>query len=56
MKKFIYLGAGVGGTLGSFIPALWNAGIFSLWGILFSIIGGAVGVWLGYLLGQYVGV
>jgi hypothetical protein len=35
-------------TIGGFVPDLWHAGMFSMWGVLFSVVGGFVGVWVGY--------
>jgi hypothetical protein len=45
-KSLLYLGAAIGGTIGGFIPALWGAGTFSAWGVLFEGIGGLLGIWL----------
>jgi hypothetical protein len=47
-KSLIWLGIGVGGTIGGFIPDLWGAGAFSLWGIVMSTLGGLGGWWLVY--------
>lgn len=42
----------MGGFLGSFggslIPSLWGAGQFSISSLVFFLIGGLVGIWLGY--------
>ena len=45
-----YVGATVGSIAASFIPELWGAGQFSLWSVLFFMIGGIVGVWVAYRL------
>jgi uncharacterized membrane protein YeaQ/YmgE (transglycosylase-associated protein family) len=52
MKSVIYLCAGIGAFVGSYIPSLLgdNAGIFSFWSLLGSLIGGIIGVWAGYRL------
>lgn len=42
----IWWGAVIGGTVGGFIPDLWHAGVFSLWGVAFATIGGLGGIWL----------
>ena len=57
MNKFlITLGAGVGGIAGAYIPYLWrDDDFFSGWSILFSTIGGIIGIWLGYKLAQRIG-
>lgn len=51
-KKLVLFGAIVGGYAGSYIPALWGAGIFSMWGIFLSAVGSLVGIWLGFQLGE----
>jgi hypothetical protein len=52
-KKMIWIGMTVGSTLGGFIPALWHAGMFSMWGIVMSTVGGIAGIWAGYRVGRY---
>lgn len=44
-KVLLYIGAGIGGTIGGFIPLLWGAGYLSVWGVIFEGIGGLVGIW-----------
>ncbi len=55
-KTLVYLGIALGGLtggwLGSFID---NGNPFGLWGILFSTIGGLIGIWLGYKIGTAAG-
>jgi hypothetical protein len=36
-----------GMTVGGFVPELWGASAFSLSSLLFSVVGGVAGVWLG---------
>ncbi|CAN5291507.1 hypothetical protein BH10PAT1_BH10PAT1_3310 [soil metagenome] len=43
-KTIVYLGAFVGGIIGSFIPNLWGAGFLSFSSVLFSGIGGLIGI------------
>lgn len=45
-----YMGAFIGSFGGSLIPSLWGAGQFSLWSLVFFMIGGFVGIWVGYRL------
>jgi hypothetical protein len=52
MKAAIWLGAGVGGTIGGWIPTLWGAGVFSLWALLLSTVGGIAGIVIVYRLYQ----
>jgi hypothetical protein len=47
-KKLIWWGMFVGSTLGGFVPSLWHASMLSLWGFVFSAIGGIVGIWVGW--------
>ncbi|MDZ8223939.1 hypothetical protein [Nostoc sp. ChiVER01] len=56
MNKFIIgIGMFVGSTIGSYIPALWGGSVLSFTSILFSVIGGLVGIWLGYRVSKYLG-
>lgn len=47
-KKAIWLGMFVGSTIGGFVPALWHAGMFSLWSIVLSTVGGIAGIWVAW--------
>jgi hypothetical protein len=51
-KSLITLFLIIGSTIGSFIPGLWSAGMFSMWGIIFGALGGFAGIWLGFRLGN----
>ena len=56
MTKFIIgIGMFVGSTIGSYIPALWGGSVLSFTSIVFSVIGGLVGIWLGYRVSKYLG-
>ena len=55
MKKFVWLGLFVGSAVGGYVPALWGDGVFSFVSILFSTIGGLLGIWAGHKLGQIGG-
>lgn len=52
-KLMIGLGTFLGSTLGSYIPVLWGGSVFSFTSILFGVIGGLVGIWLGYKISKY---
>jgi len=54
MKKYIWIGLFLGGTVGGLIPSLWGADSFSISGIIFSLIGSIFGIWLGFKTGEYV--
>jgi len=51
-KSLIWIGAIIGSTIGGLVPGLWHASLFSLWGILLSTGGGAVGIWAGWKIGR----
>ena len=51
-KSFIWLGMSVGSALGGFVPRLWDASYFSLWGILFTGLGGFLGIYIGFKLSE----
>jgi hypothetical protein len=46
-RRVIWLSVAIGGTIGSFVPALWGSSEMSLASILFGAIGSVVGVVLG---------
>jgi len=49
-RSVIGVCATFGLIVGGYVPDLWGAGFFSLSSILFSVIGGIAGVWLGVKL------
>lgn len=51
-KKLIWLGLFVGSWLGGMAPRLWGAGFFSGWGVLCSVLGGFLGIAVGYKVGR----
>lgn len=54
-KFVIYVCCFIGGAIGSFIPALWGAGKFSGWSLLFSTVGGLAGIYIGYKINKAIG-
>ncbi len=54
-KLLIGVGSFGGTIVGSYIPSLWGEDSFSVMGIVFSIIGGVVGILLGYQLAKRLG-
>ncbi len=55
LKVWAIIGATVGGLLGGYIPAIWgNNDLFSVVSIIWSLIGGLAGIWLGYKCYEYV--
>ena len=51
-KKLIWLRLFVGSTVGGFIPSLWGSDLISMSGVIGSAIGGIIGIWLGFRLGE----
>ncbi len=47
-KSIIMFGMVVGSMIGSFIPAIWGGDLLSFSSIIFSTIGGLVGIYLGF--------
>ena len=52
MRGVIMISVLVGSTVGGFVPSLWGAGVLSIAGVLFSVIGGIAGIWVGAKLGS----
>ncbi|MEK7059764.1 MAG: hypothetical protein AAB971_03340 [Patescibacteria group bacterium] len=53
MKLMIFLGIGVGGTIGGWLGAAMSHGNWlSGWSILLSSVGSFFGIWAGYKVGQ----
>lgn len=42
----------IGGYVGAYLPMLWGDSGFSYASVIFSFIGGILGIWLGYTLGK----
>jgi hypothetical protein len=51
-KKLIWVGLFIGSTLGGMLPALWGGDMLSISGILLSAVGGVIGIWAGYRIGE----
>jgi hypothetical protein len=47
MRGVIMISVLIGSTVGGLVPSLWGAGMLSVAGVLFSIIGGIAGIWVG---------
>lgn len=55
-KTLILIGATVGGLAGAYVPALWgDTNVFGGASILWSTIGGLLGIWLGVFVSKRVG-
>ena len=51
-RSLVWFGFFVGSAVGSFLPTLWGAGVFSVSSVILSALGGMIGVWLGFKLSQ----
>jgi len=51
-KSLVWLGLLIGSTVGGFIPMLWGAGIASFSSIIFSGIGGILGIIIFFKIAQ----
>jgi cation transport ATPase len=52
-KSLIWIGLFIGSTIGGFLPMLWGANIMSFSSIILTAVGGILGIWFGYKLGNY---
>lgn len=53
-KTLVWLGLGVGSTVGGYVPTLWGGDLISFSGLFGSFIGGMVGIWAAYKLNQMI--
>jgi hypothetical protein len=51
-SKLVWLGFFIGSTVGDFVPSLWGASSFSISGVFTSAIGGLLGIWLFWKIGE----
>jgi hypothetical protein len=51
-KSLVWLGLAIGSTVGSFVPMLWGASMFSFSSIIFSGIGGIAGIYIFFKIAQ----
>ena len=51
-KKLIWIGILVGSFIGSYVPLLWGAGVFSFSSIILGGVGSVAGIYLGFRLGE----
>jgi len=49
-KTATYIGVLVGSTIGSYIPLLWGAGVFSFSSIILGAVGAIAGIWIAFKL------
>lgn len=51
-KKLIFLFLFIGSTLGGYLPTLWGDTALSLASVLWSTVGGFLGIYIGYTVGR----
>jgi hypothetical protein len=51
-SKLIWLGLFVGSTAGGYIPTLWGADMLSFSSVIGSAVGGILGIWIGFRMGE----
>ena len=54
-KVLIWIGLLVGSTAGGYVPTAFGVGLFSLWSVVGSVVGGVAGIFAGYKLAQWLG-
>ncbi len=55
-KSLIWIFLTIGSIIGAYVPMLWGDSALSMSSIVFSSIGGIVGIWVGYKLGKSYGI
>jgi len=53
-KKLVWIGMFVGSAIGNMLPLLWGGDAISVAGVLLSLVGAIVGIWIGYRVGQSI--
>lgn len=51
-KKFVWIGMMAGSAIGNYIPLLWGGSSLSFASIILGMVGGILGIWGGFKLGQ----
>jgi lipoprotein signal peptidase len=51
-KKIIWFFMIIGGAVGNYLPLIWGGSSFSFASIILGMIGGIVGIFIGFKLGQ----
>ena len=51
-KTWIWIGLFVGSAIGAYVPGLWGVGTLSYSSAVASAIGGLVGIWAGFKIGN----
>ena len=51
-KTWVWIGLFVGSAAGGYLPALWGVGMFSYTSATLSAVGGILGIWAGFKIGN----
>ncbi|MBV8065195.1 MAG: hypothetical protein JOY73_06710 [Actinobacteria bacterium] len=51
-RGVIGMGVMMGTLIGSFVPSLWGASQFGMQSLLFSGVGGVIGLWAGFRIAE----
>ncbi len=51
-KALVWIGLSIGSLAGGYAPVLWGGDVFSYSALLLSTVGGILGIWLGFTLGE----
>lgn len=51
-KQLVWMGMLIGSMIGSYIPALWGANVFSISSIVLGGIGAIIGIWFGFKISR----
>jgi hypothetical protein len=51
-KSLIWIFLFVGSTVGGFVPMLWGDSFFGLWSVVLTAVGGIIGIYIGFKLGN----
>lgn len=55
MKSLIFIFLFLGSILGGYLPLLWGGSLFSVSSVIWSGVGGILGIYIGYMLNQRIG-
>jgi len=52
-KTMVWIGIGIGSTVGSCLPMLWGGSLAGMSSVLWGTVGGFAGLYAGFKMGQY---
>jgi hypothetical protein len=51
-RTLVWIGLSIGSLAGGYAPVLWGGDVISYSGLILSTVGGILGIWLGFKLGE----